>query len=165
MPNRARFVIHISLLLLITLFARPSFALAPSTADYPYALSAPEVSREGYFILSAQAQTSAPVQSLWVEYATAADFATVSRSYPWMGQGVVDFQQITLTGFKSGDHFFRLRNAAGDVLSNVVHVRVDHYPLWQALGLFVAGFVVFAALVGLILINHLRLSKQEANND
>lgn len=159
MPNRARFVIHISLLLLITLFARPASAFSPSTAEPPYALSAPELSREGYFVLSAQAQPSAATQLLWVDYATSAQFSHISRSYPWLGQGVQDFQQITLTGFTSGDHYFRLRNAAGDVLSNVVHVRVDHYPLWQALGLFFAGLTVFIVLVVLIIANHRTASR------
>lgn|GEM_PF-383037 len=159
MPNRARFVIHISLLLLITLFARPSSALSPSTAEYPYSLHAPEVSREGYFVLNAQAQPSISVQSLWVDHATSAEFSHITRSYPWLGRGVADFQQITLTGFTSGDHYFRLRNAAGDVLSNVVHVRVDHYPLWQALGLFFAGLTVFILLVVLIIANHRTASR------
>ena len=163
MPNRARFVIHISLLLLITLFARPAFALSPSTAELPYALSAPELSREGYFVLTAQVQSSAAEQSLWVDYAGSAQFAHVSRSYPWLGRGVADFQQITLTGFTSGDHYFRLRNAAGDVLSNVVHVRVDHYPLWQALGLFFAGLTVFMVLVVLIIANHRAASRAKVS--
>ncbi|WP_417664660.1 hypothetical protein [Pseudidiomarina donghaiensis] len=163
MPNRARFVIHISLLLLITLFARPAFALSPSTAELPYALSAPELSREGYFVLTAQVQSSTAEQSLWVDYAGSAQFAHVSRSYPWLGQGVADFQQITLTGFTSGDHYFRLRNAAGDVLSNVVHVRVDHYPLWQALGLFFAGLTVFMVLVVLIIANHRAASRAKVS--
>jgi len=162
-PNRARFVIHISLLLLITLFARPAFALSPSTAELPYALSAPELSREGYFVLTAQVQSSAAEQSLWVDYAGSAQFAHVSRSYPWLGQGVADFQQITLTGFTSGDHYFRLRNAAGDVLSNVVHVRVDHYPLWQALGSFFAGLTVFMVLVVLIIANHRAASRAKVS--
>ena len=152
MPNRARFVIHISLLLLITLFARPTSAYLQPAAEPPVTLSAIEVSREGYFVLQL---TPRPEQALWIDYTSDAEWTEVQRTYAWFG----DFEQMTLSGFANGVHYFRVRDASNNVLSNVVQVQVDHYPLWQALSLFFGGLVVFVVLVVLVIRNH-RQSQQ-----
>ncbi|WP_417658913.1 hypothetical protein [Pseudidiomarina sp.] len=154
MPNLIRFAVYIALFLLITLNARPASAYVLSAQDELPALSAPSQSREGYFVLTL---SEAPSQALWVEYSTDPEFTKVIRTYPWFG----DFDRMTLSGFSNGEHFFRLRGEAHPQtnqtqLSNVVKVRVDHYPLWQAIGLFLVGLVVFLALAGLIWTNHQR---------
>lgn len=163
MPDRARFVIYIALLLLITLLARPAsaYALSPQAVQTNTALpqlSAPAYSREGYFVLHLSA---APTQNLTVEYATDESFQKVERRYPWFG----DFQSMTLTGFGDGNHYFRLTTGGNETavgseqhtqLSNVVRVQVDHYSLTQALILFGFGGVLFVILVVIILQQHRR---------
>ncbi|WP_417664987.1 hypothetical protein [Pseudidiomarina sp.] len=154
MPNLIRFAVYIALFLLITLNARPASAYVLSAQGELPVLSAPSESREGYFVLKL---SDAPRQALWVEYSTDPKFTKVVRTYPWFG----DFDRMTLSGFSNGEHFFRLRSdshpqANSTQLSNVVKVRVDHYPLWQAIGLFSVGLVVFIFLAGLIWTNHQR---------
>lgn len=149
MPHRAWTVSYITLLLFITLIARPTSAY-PSSAPQAFPeLSAPSQSREGYFVLSLSQQPSEP---LWLEYSTQANFSQVSRTYPWFG----DFERMTLSGFADGEHYFRVRNKSAAAISNVVQVRVDHYPLWQALSLFFIGLVMFLLLAVLIWRNHQR---------
>lgn len=159
MLNRARFISHIALLLFITLCARPTSAYLQSTAEQPLSLSAPSLSREGYFILQL---TSPPEQPLWVDYTTDASWREIERTYVWFG----DFTQMTLSGFADGVHYFRVRDESGNVLSNVVQVHVDHYPLWQALSLFFAGLTIFVALVIVIVRSHRQTrTMQEGHND
>jgi len=167
-PDRARFVIHIALLLLITLLARPAsaYVLSPNVVQSNTAvpqLSAPAQSREGYFVLRL---SEAPTQNLMVEYSTDESFQKVERRYPWFG----DFQSMTLTGFGDGNHYFRLitgsnETAAGSEqhtqLSNVVLVQVDHYSLTHALILFGFGGVLFVILVVIILQQHRRSQEHD----
>ena len=151
MLGRARFISYITLLLLITLLARPTSAYAkPETFE----LSAPSQSREGYFVLSL---SRSPQQPLWLDYSAQADFSKITRSYPWFG----DFTQITLSGFANGEHYFRVRNQQHAVVSNVISVKVDHYPLWQALSLFVAGLLLFILIAGVIVFYHQRSRADE----
>lgn len=187
MPDRARFVINIALLLLITLLARPASAYVLSSQTTPSnlangklpELSAPASSREGYFVLSL---SESPSQRLIVEYSTDEEFREIDRTYPWFG----DFQRMTLTGFGDGNHYFRIRSVAdesGDLspqnsqlnnqpsiepsfepsnhVSNVVRVQVDHYALEQALTLFALGGLLFAILVVIILHQHRRSQTHE----
>lgn len=154
MPNLTRFAVYIALFLFITLNARPASAYVLSAQGDLPTLSAPSQSREGYFVLTL---SESPSQALWVEYSTDPEFTQVLRTYPWFG----DFDRLTLSGFSNGEHFFRLRGdsqpqANQTQLSNVVKVRVDHYPLWQAIGLFLVGLIVFLVLAGLIWRNHQR---------
>lgn len=163
MPDRARFVINIALLLLITLLARPAsaYVLSPQAHQANTALpqlSAPSSSREGYFVLRLSA---VPKQKLIVEYSTDESFQKVERRYPWFG----DFQSMTLTGFGDGVHYFRITPRVNETtevseqysqLSNVVRVQVDHYSLTQALILFGFGGVMFIVLVVIILQQHRR---------
>lgn len=183
MPDRARFVINIALLLLITLLARPASAYVLSSQTNPSnlansslpELSAPESSREGYFVLSLP---ESPSQGFIVEYSTDEDFREIERTYPWFG----DFQRMTLTGFDDGNHYFRIRALADESgglslknsqpsiqssiqssnqVSNVVRVQVDHYALEQALTLFALGGLLFAILVVIILHQHRRSRAHE----
>lgn len=183
MPDRARFVINIVVLLLITLLARPASAYVFSSqtnlsnlanSSLPK-LSAPSKSREGYFVLSLSAS---PTQNLIVEYSTDESFREIERTYPWFG----DFQRMTLTGFGDGNHYFRIRAVAdesGDLspqnsqlnnqpsiepsnhVSNVVRVQVDHYAFEQALTLFALGGLLFVILVVIILYQHRRSRTHE----
>ncbi|RUO60914.1 hypothetical protein [Pseudidiomarina marina] len=171
MPDRARFVINIALLLLITLLARPASAYVlswqtessnQSNSELPE-LSAPANSREGYFVLSL---SKSPTQDLIVEYSTDEEFREINRTYAWFG----DFQDMTLTGFSDGTHYFRLKVSSSEPaenthqetqLSNVVQVQVDHYALEQALTLFSLGGVLFAILVVIILYQHQRSRAHE----
>lgn len=179
MPDRARFVINIALLLFITLLARPASAYVLSSQTNPSnlansslpELSAPESSREGYFVLSL---SESPSQGFIVEYSTDEDFREIERTYPWFG----DFQRMTLTGFDDGNHYFRIRAVADESgglgpknsqpsiqssnqVSNVVRVQVDHYALEQALTLFALGGLLFAILVVIILHKHRRSRAHE----
>ena len=135
--------IHIALLLLITLLARPALAYNDS-----YQLSGPDApSREGYFTLSI---TPAPQQQLVLQQSQSATFDTIDAEFRWFG----DFEQITLTGFTDGEYFFRLQPAAdaAEAPSNVVKVTVNHYPRWQAYSLFFIGLALFIVLVASLLI-------------
>ncbi|OZB03029.1 MAG: hypothetical protein B7X54_10360 [Idiomarina sp. 34-48-12] len=185
MPDRARFVINIALLLLITLLARPAsaYVLSSQTNTSNLAnsslpkLSAPSKSREGYFVLSLSAS---PTQNLIVEYSADESFREIERMYPWFG----DFQRMTLTGFGDGNHYFRIRSVADESgnlspqnsqlnnqpsiepsiepsnhVSNVVRVQVDHYALEQAFTLFALGGLLFVILVVIILYQHRRRSR------
>lgn len=161
MPNRARFIVQIILLFLITLHARPPAAheAPPSVrAELPL-LIAPATSREGYFTLQLQ---SLPTVPLVVEYSTDPQFTQVTAQYPWFA----DFSQMTLSGFANGQHYFRLVQAGvdgsvPDQVGPVVMVRVQHYPLHLAIGLLCFGGAMFGLLVVMIVRGHWSSSRHE----
>ncbi|MDN7138483.1 hypothetical protein J6J34_09705 [Pseudidiomarina sp. 1ASP75-14] len=145
MPNRYGFISYIALFLLFTLLARPVAAQDTMTQ---FTLSAPEQSREGYFVL---ALDQAPLRGMVVQQSSQADFIKIDAEFVWFG----DFEKMTLTGFSDGNFYFRLKPAE-NVQSNVVGVTVTHYPSWQAYTLFFTGLGLFILLVITIITLHLR---------
>lgn len=113
-------------------------------AQDDWTLSGPEQTREGYF----QLRLDGPDEraSFIVEQSTDEDFTEVVASFSPLGS----FRQISLSGFDDGHYYFRAHiEVAGESLySNVHPLEVRHYPLWQALGLFIMGALVFIALLG-----------------
>lgn len=157
MPKLDGLSIHIALLFLITLLARPAAAqstpdTAQATTEYQLSLST-ERSREGYFVVSLD---QAPQAQLTLQQSSGKNFATIDAEFVWFG----DFTEMTLTGFSDGDYFFRLKPTA-EVTSNVVQLQVQHYPSWQAYGLFFTGLVLFSILVVTLIGLHLRTRRQE----
>lgn len=159
MPKLDGLSIHIALLFLITLLARPAAAQQASeaatvqqTTHYQLALST-ERSREGYFVVSLD---QAPQASMTLQQSSTADFATIDAKFEWFG----DFTEMTLTGFGDGTYYFRLKPDAG-VSSNTVQLQVEHYPSWQAYSLFFVGLGLFIVLVVSIITLHVRTRRQE----
>ncbi|WP_258240539.1 hypothetical protein [Pseudidiomarina homiensis] len=159
MPKLDGLSIHIALLLLITLLARPAAAQQASTAaetqpntDYQLTLST-ERSREGYFVVAID-QT--PQTKMVLQQSASADFSAIAAEFDWFG----DFTEMTLTGFSDGEYYFRLKPVAG-VSSNVVQLRVEHYSQWQAYSLFFIGLFLFSVLVITLITLHLRTRRQE----
>lgn len=150
MPKNYGFGIHIALLFLITLLARP--AAAQSVTDYKLSLST-EQSREGYFVVALDQQ---PQTKLILQQSSEPNFSTIDAEFAWFG----DFSQMTLTGFGNGEYFFRLK-PTDHVTSNLVHIEVQHYPAWQAYGLFFTGLILFSLLVITLVTLHLRTRPQE----
>lgn len=145
MPNRYGFISQIALLFFITLLARP--AAAQDTKTH-FTLSAQETSREGYFVV---ALDQAPNAGMIVQQSSLEDFSEISTEFAWFG----DFEKMTLTGFSDGDYYFRLKPSA-EISSNVIAVRVNHYPGWQAYSLFFIGLALFTVLVIMIITLHRR---------
>ena len=159
MPKLDGLSIHIALLFLITLLARPAAAqstpdTAPAKATTEYQLSlSTERSREGYFVVSLD---QPPQSQLTLQQSSKKNFATIDAEFVWFG----DFTDMTLTGFSDGDYFFRLKPTAG-ATSNLVQLQVQHYPSWQAYGLFFTGLVLFSILVVTLIGLHMRTRRQE----
>lgn len=159
MPKLDGFSIHIALLFLITLLARPAAAqpasfAAPEQQATKFELSlSTDRSREGYFVVSID---QAPQAQMVLQQSSEADFATVDAEFVWFG----DFTEMTLTGFSDGDYYFRLKPTLG-VSSNTVALEVEHYPSWQAYSLFFTGLALFILLLFSIVTLHLRTRGQE----
>lgn len=94
---------------------------------------------EGYFNLEVEGLSEE--QRFVVEMSKSEAFNSVEREFEPLGM----FRQLSLSGFDDGTYYFRAR--AGERYSNVVSVTVAHYPLWQAVALFLLGLTLFAALV------------------
>lgn len=159
MPKLDGLSIHIALLFIITLLARPTAAQTPSaeaqdpeTHHYQLTLST-ERSREGYFVVAID---QAPQAAMVLQQSNSEDFAEITGQFAWFG----DFTEMTLTGFEDGAYFFRLKPQAG-ISSNVVQLQVEHYPSWQAYSLFFTGLTLFSLLVLSIIILHRRARQQE----
>ncbi|MFC0445132.1 hypothetical protein ACFOD1_09135 [Pseudidiomarina halophila] len=145
MPKRYGFISQIALLFLITLLARPAGAQDSKTH---FTLSAQETSREGYFVVELD---QVPQPGMIVQQSTVRDFSEISTEFAWFG----DFEKMTLTGFSDGDYYFRLKPSA-EISSNVISVKVKHYPRWQAYSLFFTGLALFTLLVVMIVTLHRR---------
>ncbi|CAB0150276.1 hypothetical protein PSI9734_00830 [Pseudidiomarina piscicola] len=151
MPNRYGFITHIALLFLITLLARPVSAQDTTTH---FTLTAPESSREGYFVVSLD---QAPQPGMVLQQSSNPNFSVITAEFVWFG----DFEKMTLTGFSNGDYYFRIAPSA-EVASNSVAVKVRHYPAWQAYTLFFIGLALFSLLVVTIIVLH-RTRSRESN--
>ncbi|RUO44403.1 hypothetical protein CWE15_04305 [Aliidiomarina taiwanensis] len=107
---------------------------------------------EGYFQLHINEPQHPP--DVVIEQSSTPSFQSITARYSPMG----DFQQISLSGFASGDYYFRARSQ--EMLSNTVHVVVAHHSLQQAFTLFFIGAALFAVLVLCILRYHRLQQKQ-----
>lgn len=105
---------------------------------------------EGYFQLEFQLAAPRDTQNVIIERSTSEAFQSIEASYPPLGS----FQTITLSGFDDGTYYFRAINTDTGLVSNVVAVSVQHYPLSRALVLFGAGAIIFMLLVTFILKAH-----------
>lgn len=132
----------------------PTTALADESPSQLTIEGPSSVIKEGYFNVSVSAKSDKQkLNKLTIEVATDTDFTQNKKQFPALG----DFSTISLTGFSDGLYHLRARaeTSDGDVLvSNVIQVRVEHYPLWQALTLFFIGLIIFVAVVTTLLLFH-----------
>ncbi|RUO77816.1 hypothetical protein CWI81_04870 [Idiomarina seosinensis] len=150
-----RMIKMLSLCFLLTL-------AAPSAAQ-SLQLNGPDSTvREGYFTVNVSSTTDAsePIASLVIEASSSKDFKQNLQTFPALG----DFKKLSLTGFSDGTYYLRARSEDVSEYSNVIQVRVQHYPLWQALGLFVVGFLIFTALVVTIIRFHQKSEAEPADD-
>ena len=110
--------------------------------------------REGYFTVSVVSDGNNSLENLVIESATTPDFESMTR-FPALG----DFKQLSLTGFSNGTYYLRARADNIGSPSNVIQVKVNHYPLWQALSLFFTGLLLFTLLVVVLLMRHRRVQR------
>lgn len=148
-PGIAKCVV--TLLSLCLLLLLPRLVSAQSLT-----LSGPEDTvREGYFTVSVSESNSEVVKNLVIESSTSAGFDQAVTHFPALG----DFKQLSLTGFSNGTYYLRARADNIEAPSNVIQVKVNHYPLWQALGLFFVGLLLFIVLVVVLLTFHRRVQR------
>lgn len=141
----------VTLLSLCLLLLMPRLVYAQSLT-----LSGPDNTvREGYFTVSVNSSGSEPLNNLVIESSQTADFNDSVVSFPALG----DFKQLSLTGFSNGNYYLRARADNLATPSNVIRVEVSHYPLWQALGLFFIGLLLFTLLVVVLLTLHRRTQR------
>jgi len=115
--------------------------------------SSNSVVKEGYFTVSVRTTDSIELNRVTIEVASNSGFAKSTRQFPALG----DFKDISLTGFSNGTYYIRALAEGVDkqtYISNTIQVRVEHYPLWQALTLFFVGLVIFITLVATLLLLH-----------
>lgn len=124
------------------------FFSATQVSAQDYQLSGPDGPvRAGYFVVEAS-MTQASVepetrlQDLRLQQSASEDFQN-AKYYRYFG----DFSELTATGVPTGDYYLRLVDSDGQQQSNVIQVTVEHYPLWQALTLFLVGLLLFSILV------------------
>ncbi|MAD52728.1 MULTISPECIES: hypothetical protein [unclassified Idiomarina] len=113
-------------------------------------LSGPtEEVRAGYFVVELQ-QISPALRPLSLQVSDTNSFTNVLQTVPIMG----DFNQVTLTGFESGDYYIRAVHQQRVVSQAAIKVTVEHYPIWQALTLFVLGALLFLLLLLTLIMGH-----------
>lgn len=98
---------------------------------------------EGFFQLSFTGAENA--SKVIIERATTAEFNEITSHYSPMGR----FNQLALSGFSTGEYYFRAQE--NGYTSNIVVVTVQHHSLIQAFTLFFIGAAMFILLVVTIL--------------
>lgn len=129
-------------------------------------LSGPEtVIKEGYFSVSLDGSTVNELTRVTIEVARHSDFSGTIQEFPALG----NFNSVSLTGFEDGTYYLRARAQDDEKtihLSNTIQVRIQHYPLWQALTLFFIGLVLFVTLTAVLLLLHRRwMQAQQDSHD
>ena len=117
-----------------------------STTQYSFALqlsSDSQVVTAGYYQLS----WSGEARVFQLQESTVSDF----KSFKIIYEGK-DLARV-ISGKPDGDYFYRLVNTDenNSQVSNTVKVTVSHHPLKNALLFFIAGAIVFIAILFLIL--------------
>lgn len=127
-------------------------------------LSGPEtVVKEGYFSVSLSGSTVSELTRITIEVARDSDFSGTIQEFPALG----NFNSVSLTGFEDGTYYLRARARSNNEtthLSNTIQVRIQHYPLWQALTLFFIGLVLFVTLTAVLLLLHRRWTQAQQDN-
>ncbi|MGM0480515.1 MAG: hypothetical protein ACQEQZ_01145 [Pseudomonadota bacterium] len=127
-------------------------------------LSGPQQTvKEGYFTVTVTVRGgngSSASPGLIIEAAQDPKFSENVRRFPALN----DFQQLSLSGFSNGTYFLRATAEPVEQPSNVIKVTVQHYPLWQALGLFTVGLLMFVALVVTIIRSHIQHQHKAATS-
>lgn len=121
-----------------------------------------KVSKEGYFSVTVtgtgtKEQPPNDLQNLRLQLSKSSEFSQVLQEFPALG----DFRQLSLSGFSNGEYFIRAIADNVGQPSDPIKVTVSHYPLWQALSLFVAGLLLFTVLL-ITLWQGQRLTNQRA---
>lgn len=140
------------LLMCSLLFYAATFNAVVSAASELQLEGPVEPVAEGYFKLHINEPLHPP--DVVIEQSNSPSFQSITARYSPMG----DFQQVSLSGFASGDYYFRARSQ--DMLSNTVHVVVAHHSLQQAFTLFFIGAVLFTVLTLCILGYHRAYQRQ-----
>lgn len=131
--------------------------VTPAYAAEGVSLTGPQHSREGYFQL--QVSNLPTGQRFIIEQSANEQFSHIDATYSPVGS----FQQLSLSGFDNGSYFFRARILQNEVsqpidsaaiYSNTHQISIQHYSLWQALGLFALGAVLFIILITVLLRLH-----------
>ena len=145
------------LLMCSLLFYAASQAVAASEASELRLEGPLEPVAEGYFKLYIHEPQQPP--DVVIEQSNTPSFHSITARFAPMG----DFQQVSLSGFASGDYYFRARSQ--DKVSNTVHVVVSHYSLQHAFTLFFIGAGLFAVLVLCILRYHRKQQQEVINHE
>ena len=149
----------VTLLVFCAVLLMPSVAIAQSIK-----LQGPDnLVREGYFTVAVTIEREDAVDklsNLLIEASPNPQFNRDVRQFPALG----DFRQLSLSGFSDGTYYLRARANNISRPSNTITINVQHYPLWQALGLFFTGLIIFTLLV-VVLISAHRNSDNEVQND
>lgn len=142
----------ITMLSLCVLLLSPQLTFAQSLS-----LSGPsETIKEGYFTVSVTVNGEVEPKDLAVEASLDSDFRENVQRFPALG----DFKRLSLTGFSDGTYYLRATASNIPAPSDVIKITVKHYPLWQALGLFIIGLMLFVTLVTVLLRSHWRVNKE-----
>ncbi len=113
-------------------------------------LSGPvEKVRAGYFVVELD-HVSPTLRPLSLQVSQSKSFASLLQTVPIMG----NFNQVTLTGFESGHYYIRAVHQQRVVSQTAIEVTVEHYPIWQALTLFVLGALLFLLLLLTLIMGH-----------
>lgn len=122
----------------------------PASARQLQLIGPQKTIKEGYFTVTVEASANSNLQGLLIEAAQDPSFNRQVQTFPALG----DFKQLSLTGFGNGTYFLRAISKSAEQPSNVIKVTVSHYPLWQALGLFSTGLLIFIVLIFIIIRAH-----------
>ncbi len=115
---------------------------------------ADQVSNAGYFTLRYNDLTA--IKKPFLQVSRTATFEQISHSYPIAGT-----EQISLSGYKNGQYYFRVFDPNSNVASDSARVTVEHHSLRFATLLFSVGLALFLFLVGLIFYFSRRNQKAE----
>lgn len=145
-----------ALLITSILLACLTHSVTQAQVNDAWVLQGPDQTREGYFQLHLVDAEGQPVPGgFTIEVSRSADFAVIESEFAPLGS----FNRLSLSGFDDGVYYFRAR--LGDPSHNREYssthaILVSHYPLWQALGAFSVGAILFACLLLTLLTLHRR---------
>lgn len=118
-------------------------AQSKSNADAANILPKEQVVNAGYFTLRYNDLSS--IEKPVLQVAQSPSFEPLLRSYAIDGT-----EQISLSGYKNGDYYFRVTDLTTNKSNGIAKVKVEHHSMELATSLFTIGLVLFLFLVGLI---------------
>ncbi|MCO4320396.1 hypothetical protein [Aliidiomarina quisquiliarum] len=113
----------------------------------------PEPVTAGFFQLSFTGAENP--RKVIIQRSVTADFTDITSHYSPMGH----FNKLALSGFSSGEYYFRAQEQGHT--SNIVVVSVQHHSLLQAFILFFIGAAMFVLLVATLV--RYQLAKHASN--